>query len=132
MQDNSNKNIILLLIFADCCYIIEKLICRCDGIGRRDGLKIRYVCVFGKSLNPLILLKSFDLYNKIACKLKFEKFVAPGHRHPIDSRATPKVTFSDKFTQISTYADVMELADVKHSKCFGNTRVGSSPTIGTT
>ena len=119
------------MIFGLCYAIIEKLICRCDGIGRRDGLKIRYVSIFGKSLNPLILFKSFDLYNKIACKLKFEKFVDPGHRHPIDPRATPKVTFFDKFTQISTYADVMELADVKHSKCFGNTRVGSSPTIGT-
>ena len=88
--------------------------CRCDGIGRRDGLKIRLPSSGADARNPLFY-KGFQ-------NRKIRNFgLCPPKCPPISGKRSGRPQFTIKF------AGVMELADVLDSKSSPGNRVRVRP-----
>ena len=101
------------------CKLFYIFIRRCDGIGRRAGLKIRLPLSRADARNPLFYKGFQNLNNPIFG-------LCPPKCPPISGKraGTPQKTIE--------YAGVMELADVLDSKSNGLiTRAGSTPATGT-
>ena len=118
--EKSSLFFIFLLIFFHTSFIITSVQKRrCDGIGRRAGLKIRLPLSRADARNPLFY-KGFQNLKKPIFGL------CPPKCPPISGKraGTPQKT--------TEFAGVMELADVLDSKSNGLiTRAGSTPATGT-